>query len=380
MDSVNSTLTLTQRKNLSNESVMLCNPFDYPSPFEIYAVLCPAIALLTLFTNILVIVVFTKKHLLSPTSVLLIGLAVGDILAGNIISPPYIYAYGIADIGQPLPYPMCLFYDYGSILAALFHQVSVWITMALGIQRYVVVAFPIAGRRICTIKKSVLWVIVINIATLVMYSITFFTSTYESVEIGGKSLCVCRENPHFSEVVQIYSILRSVFGQLVPCAVLSVTTILLVQRLHTTKTQMARIRACDNRERERKDNRSMRRTSYMVIIIVLCFLLAEIPNGCYFLFKAMRMSVLSYEADLMISTVLNVLVYAVNHINFWIYVFLSRHFRRSLKKILRLDALIQFCRKGNWNLDSHNTTYFSNSQGDPFYVKGTERSTASYKI
>lgn len=372
-------MNASQNGTLSNETV-LCLSFPYPASFEIYAVLCPAIALLTLFTNILVIVVFMKKHLLSPTSVLLIGLAVSDILAGNIISPPYIYAYGIANSGQALPYPMCLFHDFGGHLAALFHQVSVWITMALGIQRYVVVAFPIVGRRICTIKKSVLWVIVINIATLLMCSITFFTLTYEPVEVDGKTMCICQENPNFSETVQVYSVLRCFFGQLLPCAVLTVTTVLLVRRLDITKNEMARIRASDNSERERRDNRSMRRTSYMVIVIVLSFLLAEIPNGCYFLFKAMRVSLFSEEADLQISTVLNVLVYVVNHINFWIYVFLSRHFRRSLKKTLRLNWLIRVCRKDTRKLESHQTTYFSSqSQGDPFYVKGTERSTECYQ-
>ncbi|XP_061188461.1 sex peptide receptor-like [Saccostrea echinata] len=358
MSGTNSSLTVILTMNSSNNS-NFCDPFPYPSPFEIYAVLCPAIALLTLFTNILVIVVFTKKHLLSPTSVLLIGLAVSDILAGNIISPPFIYAYGIADTSQPLPYPMCLFYDYGSILAALFHQTSVWITMALGIQRYVVVSFPILGRRICTIKMSIVWVIIIAIAALVMYSITFFSTTYDSVEIDGKSLCVCMENPHFSDIVQIYNVSRGVFGQLIPCAVLTITTILLVRRLHITKNQMAKIRASENREREKKDNRSMRRTSYMVIAIVSCFLLAEIPNGCYFVAKAMNLSIFSPDADLKLSTVLNVLVYVVNHINFWIYVFLSRHFRRSLKKILRLNWLFHDCRRENSKLDSRPTTLFS---------------------
>ncbi|XP_048752908.1 sex peptide receptor-like [Ostrea edulis] len=355
----NSSVLGVNSSDIGNVSYTFCHPFRYPSPFEIYAILCPAIALLTLFTNILVIVVFTKKHLLSPTSVLLIGLAVCDILAGNIISPPFIYAYGVADVEQPLPYPMCLFYDYGSILAAMFHQTSVWITMALGIQRYVVVSFPIMGRRVCTIKRSVVWVVIINIVTLVMYSMTFFTTTYESVDVDGKSMCVCKNNPHFSQNMQVYSVLRGMFGQLVPCAVLTVTTILLVRRLHITKNQMAKIRASENREREKKDNRSMRRTSYMVIVIVSSFLLAEIPNGCYFVIKAMEISIFSPDADLKVSTVLNILVYVVNHINFWIYVFLSRHFRRSLRKILRLNCLFRCCRRENWKLDSHQTTHFS---------------------
>lgn len=72
-----------------------CRPFQYPMAFGVYGVISPIIFAVTLFTNVLVIAVFTKKKMRSPTTALLIGLAISDTLSGGVISYTYIYIYGL---------------------------------------------------------------------------------------------------------------------------------------------------------------------------------------------------------------------------------------------------------------------------------------------
>jgi hypothetical protein len=67
---------------------------DYPVGFLIYGILCPIVSAFTLLFNMLVIVVFLKRKMRSPTSALLIGLAVSDIVAANVINIAYVYVYG----------------------------------------------------------------------------------------------------------------------------------------------------------------------------------------------------------------------------------------------------------------------------------------------
>ncbi|KAK3085906.1 hypothetical protein FSP39_010296 [Pinctada imbricata] len=315
-------------------AIHTCMPYPYPSSFFIYGVLLPTIAIFTLITNSLIITIFMRRSMRTPTSVLLIGLAIGDILAGNVILPSYIYVYGLHNSDQYLPFPMCIFYDYGAIFGAIFHQTSTWITMVLGIQRFIVVAFPLQGRRFFTIRKSVVCIVLVNFISLIMYSPSFFSTKYSKVTVNGTVLCICDDNSDISDGAEgTMSILRCVFGQLVPCTVLTITTILLIRRLGAEKKQMMKIRADENRARERRDFRHIRRTSLMVILIVTTFLMVEFPNGIYFAF--MFVDSLTMEENLKVATIMNTLVYVVNHINFWIYVTLSSHFRKTLKRLIR---------------------------------------------
>ena len=294
-----------------------CMPYPYPSSFFIYGVLLPTIAIFTLITNILIIAIFMRKSMRTPTSVLLIGLAIGDILAGNVILPSYIYVYGLHNADKELPYPMCMFYDYAGYFGAIFHQTSTWITMVLGVQRYIVVAFPMQGRRFFTIKKSVFCLILVNFISMFMYSPMFFSAKYSMVVVNGKTMCYCDDNLDISDKAEEFmSIMRCVLGQLIPCTVLTLTTVLLVKKLRSEKKQMLKIRADENSARERRDFRHIRRTSLMIILIVTTFLLVEFPNGIYFAVMFADRTALSMENNLKVSTVMNTLVYLVNHINF----------------------------------------------------------------
>ncbi|VDI06072.1 sex peptide receptor-like [Mytilus galloprovincialis] len=315
-----------------------CRANNYPAGFWIYGVICPIISAFTLIFNMLVIVVFLKRKMRSPTSALLIGLAVSDILAANVINISFVYVHGFLDVTKPLPYPMCIIYNVTAKLAPSFHTTSVWITTALGIQRFIIVAFPMQGPRFCSIRTSTVIIVSTYVLSFLMYIPSFLQRRFDPVTILDESgneitVCNCTRGQEILQINKLQNVLRSVFGQLVPCAILFLTTLLLSRKLKLETKRILQLHKHENTETERRDFRQIRRTSQMIIVLVSIFLFVEIPNGIVFALFVFYPELLesNIEQIQILSIVLNLLVFIIYLINFWIYVTLSRQFRRELK-------------------------------------------------
>lgn len=335
---------VTLKNDFSNHT---CLPHAYPFAFGVYGVLCPIIFGVMLITNILVIAVFARKKMRSPTTILLIALAMSDTLSGGVISYIFVYIYGLGHADQPMGYPMCYFYDYLSHLSSLFHTASVWITTCLGIQRYIVVAHPFVGPRLCTIRVSFLSVLGSVFVAAAMYTPRFLYTNYDYVRVVDKNgftqdLCLCIDNPDISaKYERLVNIFRCAVGQLVPCTLLIVTTFLLVRKLKSESKRILLLHAHEENEGERRDFRQIKRTSQMIIILVIMFILVELPNGMVFAIFFFDDELFSNTTTLYLSVVLNVLVYVSFLVNFWIYVCLSAQFRKSLGELLQFRECLK---------------------------------------
>ncbi|XP_069114775.1 sex peptide receptor-like [Argopecten irradians] len=331
-------ITVPINRNFENET---CLPHAYPFAFGVYGVLCPMIFGVTLITNILVIAVFARKKMRSPTTILLIALAMSDTLSAGAISYIYVYIYGLGHADTPMDYPMCYFYDYLSHLSSLFHTASVWITTCLGIQRYIVIAHPFVGPRLCTIRVSFFSVFGSLFLAVAMYTPRFLYTNYDYIRVVDENgftqdLCLCHDNPDISEKYErLVNIFRCALGQLVPCTLLIVTTFLLVRKLKTESKRILLLHAHEENERERRDFRQIKRTSQMIIILVIMFILVELPNGMVFAILFYDNTLFSPMTTLYLAVILNVLVYVSFLVNFWIYVCLSAQFRKSLNDLLK---------------------------------------------
>ncbi|XP_069114776.1 sex peptide receptor-like [Argopecten irradians] len=330
------------------ENSLNCLPILYPYWFPMYGVLCPLLACTTLCTNILVIMVFTMNRMRSPTTILLTALAVSDILAALAITPLYIYFYSIGEVlnyQEGLPYPLCIYHSMAYKITAVFHAVSIWLTVVLGIQRYIVVAFPIPGRRLCSQRNSIFVSILVYILVFGVYSLWFLEDRFEErtrIDANGFAVpyCLCYQD----EVIvfddygmeKIMKFIRLIFGQFCPCVILVCATIALVQKLIVESHRILDLHREEDNEGERTDFRLIRRTTVMVILIVISFCMVEIPISLVFLIDVCDISIIKLDAKLEIAVMSNFCVFMTYQVNFWIYVCLSRHFRNNLKRLFRI--------------------------------------------
>lgn len=322
-----------------------CNPYVYPEAFFFYGILYPSVAILTVITNILVVGVFLKQKMKSPTTTLLIGLAIGDAGVGAATLPLHIYYHSLENYMYTMEYPWCIYYHMAPVVSTILHTVSVWVTTVLGVQRYLVVSHPFVGPKYCTIKLSVIILLCVYALATGMYLPQFFYFNFKKTYVDNGYgymvyVCECWQTGLPAQYESKLKILKLSLAKLIPCFILTITTILLVRKLDMEARQSARLHADHQLEEgETREARLIRRTSLMIVVIVVCCLAVEVPNGLRLLIKTIDVGAIDPKTDLFLIAVLNACTLLNFHINFWIYVCMSQEFRKNLRAI--------FCR---WNV------------------------------
>lgn len=334
--------------SLDNERFMFqISDFPKDLAFPIYGVLTPIVTILTLITNILVVCVFMKRRMRSVTTVFLVGLAVSDTLGAFLWSCVHLFFYGIRQkpYTEPISYPLCVFHDYGLYIAVILHTISVWLTMTLGIQRCIIVVFPFKGPRIWTMKNSVIMTTMSYLIAIVFFIFLFFMKDYSVKEMADGSQ-ICMEsyadwfNRNISTYMSIYHVLRSVAVQLLPCLSMMVSTAVLAHKLRNEKI-FQRGMSKKIGVGQKKDYQHRHRTTLMVVIIMIIFLIVEVPNGIVFAIKIYDPdnTIMPTSIDYPFAILHNFILLLSYHCNFWIYVGLSARFRRTLKDMLLVSRV-----------------------------------------
>ncbi|XP_062575590.1 uncharacterized protein LOC134237516 [Saccostrea cucullata] len=319
-------------------------PFPKDLAFPVYGILVPIITILTLVSNVLVICVFLKKKMRSVTTLFLAGLACSDTLSVILWCVGHLYFYGIkSDYTIPVQYPLCVFHDYALYLAVMFHATSVWLTTTLGLQRCIIVVKPFWGPRLWTMKKSAFMTVLAYLLSLFFVPL-FFMNNYTEIEITENNttslVCGVKLDPFFYERLYEYSIInysfRGIFVQFLPCTLMLITTFVLAYKLKHGKILQRCISSAA--EGPKRDFQHRQRTTLMVVIIMVIFLVVEIPNGVVFGIKVYEdltnHLIIDNETDYSIAILQNFLLLLSYHCNFWIYVALSARFRETLKALI----------------------------------------------
>lgn len=122
----------------SNDSVYNITkivPIEYAK--VMYGIMMPILVVITLISNSLIIMVMTRRHMQTPTNLVLLWMAVADLLTLLFPSPWYFYMYTLSN-HQVLPHGslFCnLFTSMIDYIPVIFHNTSIWLTILLAGQR-----------------------------------------------------------------------------------------------------------------------------------------------------------------------------------------------------------------------------------------------------
>ncbi|CAC5397807.1 unnamed protein product [Mytilus coruscus] len=325
-----------------NKSGYLSNP--------IYGYVIPTIALVLLVLNSLAIIVFMTTNRKSPTNILLTALSLSDSLGVLIISPTFILVYGFENNFKVMKYPFCIFYDLSSYYSAsMFHCISKWLTAILAIHRLIVVTMLFSGRRIATMKNSILGIVFIVIFSASINIIpTLHSKIYNSITLYNTEdnefigdICVCSGRDTTEKENLVVTWMKDTIGTILSCCILTVVTVLLIFKLKEAKKEMLRLQTEETASKRRKF-RYIERTNKTIIIILVCFLATELPFAVVFTWIIVEpdptTSDLDIESRFLSATILNLIVYMGFLSNFFIFMTMSSSFRQRLREILRLPT------------------------------------------
>ncbi|XP_053379810.1 uncharacterized protein LOC128548573 [Mercenaria mercenaria] len=212
-------------------------------------------------------------------------------------------------------------------LSKMFHTVSIFLTLFLGIQRYVSVAFPFKSQSIFTVKKTIIFCVVISVISPVLHVYHLATDKAED------GLCQWTLGEEGCGGDCIYLWVLFFVRHLVPCVSLTTFTILFIKHLRLGTRNLRRIDSNASQVLKRKEEN--RRISIIVTAIVIVFLIPEIPYGIFLLYSAVQKTVIKekyfhLETNRAIHMAYEILLVLTFNANFYIYTFLNKKFRKCL--------------------------------------------------
>ncbi|XP_060082041.1 sex peptide receptor-like [Ylistrum balloti] len=319
-------------------------PIPVEIPFKSYVY--PVLAIVTILGNILTVSVFIKERMRTATSVLLICLAVSDSVICATLLPNFLYIYPTGNFKTYVLYNWCVTLQIFSNIYRVARTTSNWITAAIGLQRYIIVRLPFKAKQICTIKASLTTCFFITIASILIHLLQFLAleitpstpaSSLQNVTLPTGCIkqfpvWVIDTFQDMKRMVWMHYLFTGLFSSLLPCLMLLVTTVLLVLQLGKRRRNLGK----DGCHGDSSD-RNTRRVTRFVVAILIVFLLAEMQDAVAFFIYVYEISsdndrkVLSREADMTWDTFTVLIALLSYHVNFWIYLLMSKQFRVVLR-------------------------------------------------
>lgn len=325
----------------------IMTPIEYAVPINGY--FSPILICFTVVTNILVVVVLLKKHMRTPTNAILAGMAVSDMFTGLIPLPVFIYFFSLGNYREKVPLNWCVIYVYfGEYIPTIFHTASIWLTMALAIQRYIYICHSFQARKWCTMQNVLLGTAIIYaIATLAQVS-RFLEEEYIDFEAPSNvnpnvtvNACVRVLKPwvrnHMDLYYNVYFWFRVICIHLIPCTFLVVLNALLI--LTMRQAQIRRMQLLkQNKKSESRKLKDSNCTTLMLVAVVGLFLLVEFPMGIIMILNIVQntfehVNICDDRTFAIMSLMSNFFILLSYPLNFFIYCGMSRQFRETFKRM-----------------------------------------------
>lgn len=312
--------------------------------------LTPLLTLFTIITNTMVCAVLLKKHMRSPTNALLVGMALSDMLTGVFTLPVFIYFFTLNNYKDYIPYDWCWPVKYfGIMIPTVFHTASIWLTMALAVQRYIYICHSFQAKTWCTIPnviRGTVAIYVIAILSQVSRIIEVEHVPYElpSLVQPNSSVVGCVERPlpwitpplTRDVYYNIYFWFRVLCIHMLPCISLVVLNALLIHAMRTAQKRRKQLLQ-QNKKSESKKIKDSNCTTLMLVAVVGLFLVVEFPLGVIMVFVIiMNTFNLQFVNPLLIKTLMlwaNFFILLSYPLNFFIYCGMSRQFRETFKRM-----------------------------------------------
>ncbi|KAJ8922210.1 hypothetical protein NQ315_004147 [Exocentrus adspersus] len=320
-------------------------PISYAVP--LYGYIVPFLLVITIVANTLIVVVLSKRHMRTPTNVVLMAMALCDMFTLLVPSPWLIYMYTFGNHYKPL-WPVSLCYAWNvmhEIIPNMFHTASIWLTLALAVQRYIYVCHAPMARKLCTLNNVYRCLIIILLVAALHQGSRFFEIKFETVNATWHNetvhVCSRRRTSWVKAYENIYFItyftFRVFFVHLIPCVALVILNVLLFRALRQAqKRRDILLSSKKNQKTECKKLRDSNCTTLMLIVVVSVFLIVEVPLAVVTILHIVSSSLiefLNYDVANTLILFTNFFIILSYPINFAIYCGMSRQFRETFKDL-----------------------------------------------
>lgn len=298
-----------------------------------YGTVSPLISIFIISINVLLIVTLIKGKFRMSTHMMMMAIAIADSFTGLVPLPFNVYIFGSKLETNYLSFTWCYVYEYmQKILPEILHVSSLHLTVGLGIERFIVVAFPLKANRICTFQKGAIFSVLIFTVSIcsqidLFTSVSFkeFTIKYNT---SNATIIGCLRSPVVRTHIEY--IVRIVFLVFLPCVILIIFTILLLKK--SKEIQQWRTTNIALTQKKSQTVHSLERLDLAVVLMMSCIVCTELTVWTGFLLS--RVNKIRFTKVHIELLALGYIIFQITcPINFIVLCFLSSRFRNVLKDI-----------------------------------------------
>lgn len=318
----------------------------------VYGQIFPALVLFAALANAAVALVLSKKHMITPTNVVLKYMAIAELLVGLAPLPWTLFYYSMGNYKETyrLEVWWCYLQKYSmDAFPPFFHNIAMWLTVLLAAQRYVSISHPLHSRSACSVKN-------VRYATVIITIVSLFCGLpksvdYEFATVHGwvyhldtwtyAATCAMIQTPVLETLGQtvffnIYFWTRALGFVITPSILLVLFNALLIKGIRKAQRRKLRLMR-EKRSEEAARQRDSNSTSLMLVAIVSIFLIVNLPQAIFMgllcVCETFSFTLPIFEGPFpgMFLITSNMIVIATYPINFGIYCFMSSSFRQTFK-------------------------------------------------
>ena len=304
------------------------------NPFIIYTLILGVIIVVGIIGNILTVVVFWKGNFKSSTSFLFLSLSLIDSVFLIAVFPMYSVEAFVKYTGcwlQGLYSVKPFLTVYGSFIVTTTKTATVWVTVLVAMNRYIIVCRPLRASQWCTISKVkiqlavvLLLAVVCNIPILFKCRVKYYSSNNGTSYAIGVDWGVRHRWSLFYDVYD--QILRFVLWTGVPLCILTLLTIRLITAMKAHRRMQQEMNSLHN-----QPDSNM---TFALVMVVVVFIVCQVPNVVVGILWTVVPIEMWYDIDVLfiVCDITNTLVILNSAVNFAIYILANKRFREVLTK------------------------------------------------
>ncbi|XP_065075073.1 G-protein coupled receptor dmsr-1 [Ochlerotatus camptorhynchus] len=327
--------------------------------------------------NILNVIVLTRKEMSKiPINRILKWLSVTDMFVMMEYIPFAFYMYSILPDRQDYPYSWAVYLMFHMHFTQILHTISILLTVMLAVWRYIAIKHPHGSLAIYAQSNYSYAILFCYILAPILCMPTYFVFTVRQTRVFRNDAHVMMYHLDADENTSLYRYnfwIHSVIIKLLPCAVLTVISCVLINVLwkaskrrlklkqggtygnkngtanvgistpsHATShnnvatsvtAPTSSMQTPSNGSRHPKMDRRADRTTTLLVTVLLLFLFTEFPQGILGLLSGILEKCFFQRCYAMFGEVMDLLALINAAIGFVLYGLMSKQFRTSFKSV-----------------------------------------------
>lgn len=337
MATINSTVAMTTHMaSGSTDSPMI----DFQKSYgKVHGYISNIVCIFGVLSNILNVIVLTRRHMITPTNCILTALAVADFLTmlTYLVYATYFYIATEPKWEANHSQGWMYFILVHNCFIITCHNMAMWFTVSLAVFRYIFVCHHVIGNRLCSLNRAILTITIIVIATIIVCIPYYFL--YKVVHLSelvpDNVTGYWIVDSDFVKKHDFYKVLIfwffGVIMKVAPCILLTLLSTMIILTMHQASKRRVRLLQ-QTRSSDHDVNHEHNRTTWMLVSVVLFFVITEMPQGILAMISGLNEKFFS-EIYSNLGDVLDLLVLLNSAVNFILYCIMSQQFRDTFKNL-----------------------------------------------